>query len=213
MRITVGRVYGFLTSGSVLICVIIFSGSKFHIDGGLIHSVTRCVSRRCIRARCSRGHDHKLSHLLEPSGTCPTRATTLGLTSIMSRLSRDFSRVLLHGVSRGNLASSRYCGGTGISHGLFSGVEGGIGCGPGGAATVTFTITLRLSLSRAGRVLRGTNCTLSRSGGFSIVVRCFVRGNRCSVFAMGRTLFRFSRILLNRWVSRFEQPCIVPGIV
>lgn len=165
------------------------------------------MSRGCISLGF-RTQDHTLctpvytSRTLLPgssftSTTASFYAPTRDLNDTLRGLSRDFSRVLLEGVSRGKLASSRTCGGTGISHELFSGVHSSTGCGPDGPATVTFTVTLRLDLRRAGSFLVGTNFTLSHDGGFSIVVRCFVGRNGCGVFRVGRTLFRFRRRLLN----------------
>ncbi len=195
----------FLLRGSVLICVIVFSGATFGVDRGLFTSVRRCVSRACIsrRASCTQRDLHVGAPVTPLVRTSFYRYGSVTLRSSLSRgvgrVSRDFSRVLLHGVSRGNVASTRYCGGTGVSHGLFSGVHDSVRCEPDGPATVTFTVTLRLPLCRARSVLGGTNFTLSRDGGFSVVVRCFVAGNGCGVRRVGRTLFTFSRDLLKIW--------------
>ncbi len=205
LGITVSVVDSFLLRGSVLICVIVFSGTTCAVKRGLFSSVTRCVSSGCISRRAScRQRDHQLgvpitSVVRTSVYRYGSMIPSVSLSRGVGRVSRDFTRVLLHGVSRGNVASTRYCGGTGVSHGLFSGVHDSVRCEPDGPATVTFTVTLRLPLCRARSVLGGTKFTLSRDGGFSVVVRCFVAGNGCGVRRVGRTLFTFSRDLLKIW--------------
>ncbi len=205
----------FLGSGRVAVFVYIFSRRSCRFDGILFSSVGSFVSGGCVTRRgdsfsCSR--DFGPSEGIETSGEA-LRSRNVSrevvytsrcappfnssLRSFVGSVKSNFTDALFTCVSTGKVASIRYCGGTGMSGGAFSGVGYGAVGAPEGHATITFTVTLRLSVRSAQGLLTSTKLTLSRDGGFSVVVRCFVLGNGCGVFRVGRTLFRFSRRLLN----------------
>ncbi len=129
---------------------------------------------------------------------CAYRGTVPDLGSFVGRRGeRSFDDHLLRLVSGTNYASIRYCGHTGVSQGIFSGVHSSGSCVPQLSATITFTVSLHLSFSRARRLLRATKLSLSGSGPFSLVVACYVHGNVCSVCRIGRVLFSRNRHYLN----------------
>lgn len=211
MKVAVDTVTSFLLDHDMLVYIVVFDKSSFHISGKLFAVITSYIDDKYAdthfvsrRARRESFEENEVRLPAEEWDSCCMESPCavapkdigLGLDDIIGKLDESFSQMLLRKIDEKGMTDAECYKKANVDRKLFSKIRGDVHYRPSKTTAIAFAIALELNLDETKDMLMKAGFALSHSNKFDIIIEYFITNKNYNVFEINEALFAFDQSLL-----------------
>lgn len=220
MKVAVDAITAFLIEHEMLVYIVVYDKSAFHISEKLFTDITSYIDDKYVDthfkfARPRRCEDGESTVLAETiilgnddsddaafsmfSTTCRPAAKQMSVASleeVVKQVDESFSQMLLRKIDEKGMTDAECYKKANVDRKLFSKIRSDVHYRPSKTTAIAFAIALELSLAETKDMLMKAGFALSHSNKFDIIIEYFITNSNYNIYEINEALFAFDQSLL-----------------
>ena len=215
LKVAIDTITAFLLDHDMLIYLVVFDKSAFHISEKLFAEITSYIDDTYVDTHFiynqPRADVREGSTLLAKTQILPdvhaaearkepecAVASPKGISpeEAVNQTDESFSQMLLRKIDEKGLTDTEVYKKANVDRRLFSKIRSDVNYKPSKTTAIAFAIALELSLEETKDFLMKAGFALSHSNKFDIIIEYFIKNGNYNVFKINEALFAFDQVLL-----------------
>lgn len=218
LRVAVDIITSFLLENDMLVYIVIFDKTSFHIGEKLFSDITSYIDDKYVdthfdfsRRQCDEWGestllaetriipDEETGDLLMPAAPLSQSVAmpkAASLEDMVKQIDESFSEMLLRKIDEKGMTDSQCYKKANVDRKLFSKIRSDTNYHPSKTTAIAFAIALELNLDETKDMLMKAGFALSHSNKFDIIIEYFITHENYDIFEINEALFAFDQSLL-----------------
>lgn len=206
IRVAEKAISQFLMDNDMMVYIVVFDKSSFHISQGLYGDIAQYIDERYVDCQKNKKMPRRLRDIqikvALPNSPCAAAepdmcmAPMVSLEEVLKEQDESFSEMLLRKIDESGMTDVQCYKKANIDKKLFSKIRSNKRYKPSKNTAIAFALALELPLDEMEDMLKKAGYALSHSYVFDIIVEYFVVHGNYNVFEINEALFKFDQSLI-----------------
>ena len=200
LKVATDTIRDFLMENNMLVYIVVFDRSSFHISGKLYARVAQYIDDNYVDAHGDsaslRNRRMRQAQFMDMNCICEAPCVPDSLENALQTLDESFSQMVLRKIDEAGIKDSVCYKRANLDRKLFSKIRNDVNYHPTKRTALALAVALELDISETAELLQKAGLALSHSYKFDVIIEYCILNGIYDVNTINQTLFDFDQPLL-----------------